>query len=135
DSAALNTGTSLGSPNPNGLSTVGVTNGLFTVILDFGNNPFAAGAPRWLEISMRTNGAGGYSTLSPRQALTATPYAITASNLVGVVSGAGLSGTYSGAVTFNNPASSYSGNGGGLSNVNALTLGGIPANGLWHSTG
>ncbi|HTY86998.1 MAG TPA: tail fiber domain-containing protein [Candidatus Acidoferrum sp.] len=135
DAAAPGAGTSLGTPNPNSLSAVGVTNGLFTVILDFGNNPFAAGAPRWLEISVRTNGPGSFSTLDPRQALTATPYAITASNLTGVVSSAGLSGAYSGAVTFNNSGSSFSGNGSGLLNVNALTLGGLSSSDFWRATG
>jgi hypothetical protein len=63
-----------------------VSNGLFTVTLDFGAN--FPGANRWLEIGVRTNGGGAYTTLSPRQAITATPYAVfattsgTASNLV-----------------------------------------------------
>lgn len=56
-----------------------VSNGLFTVALDFGAN--FPGANRWLEIGVRTNGSvGAYTTLSPRQALTATPYAIMAGN-------------------------------------------------------
>src|SRR3974377_2184614 len=33
-----------------------VSNGLFTVMLDFGNQ--FPGAPRWLEIGVRTNGGG-----------------------------------------------------------------------------
>src|SRR5262249_3315730 len=49
-------------------SGVKVTNGLFTVQPDFGSTVFD-GNPRWLEISV--NG----QTLSPRQAITATPYA------------------------------------------------------------
>jgi N-acetylneuraminic acid mutarotase len=67
---------------------IGVTNGLFTVTLDFGLGIFD-GTPRWLEINMRTNGNGAFSTLSPRQALTAAPYAIHA----GGVSAVGISGT------------------------------------------
>src|SRR6266446_915344 len=62
----------------------GVTNGLFTVTLDFGGSPFD-GSPRWLEIGVRTNGsANPYATLTPRQALTASPYAITAGALNGL---------------------------------------------------
>src|SRR5262245_58161739 len=56
----------------------GVSNGLFTVTLDFGNQ--FPGPDRWLEIGVRTNGSGAFSTLSPRQQLTATPYAVQAAN-------------------------------------------------------
>jgi hypothetical protein len=52
----------------------GVTNGLFTLPLDFGNQ--FPGANRWLEISVRTNGVLNYTNLSPREALLPTPYAI-----------------------------------------------------------
>jgi hypothetical protein len=55
-----------------------VSNGLFTVTLDFGNQ--FPGANRWLEISVRTNGGGSFTTLSPRQALTSVPYAVQAAN-------------------------------------------------------
>ena len=48
-----------------------VSNGLFTVMLDFGNQ--FTGANRWLEIGVRTNGSGVFATLAPRQKLTATP--------------------------------------------------------------
>jgi hypothetical protein len=53
-----------------------VSNGLFTVSLDFGGA--FPGAARWLEIGVRTNSGGNFVTLAPRQQLTATPYAITA---------------------------------------------------------
>ena len=56
-------------------SPVGVTNGLFTVSLDFGAGVFT-GPDRWLEIGARTNGGGAFTTLSPRQKLTPSPYAI-----------------------------------------------------------
>src|SRR5262245_51930587 len=46
-------------------SAVAVSNGLFTVTLDFGAN--FPGADRWLEIAVSTNGAGAFSTLRPRQ--------------------------------------------------------------------
>jgi hypothetical protein len=63
----------------------GVTNGLFTVTLDFGNQ--FPGTGRWLEIGVRTNGGGVYDTLVPRQSLAATPYAITAGNITGSING------------------------------------------------
>ena len=52
-----------------------VTNGLFTVTLDFGTAAFQGDA-RWLQIAVRPTGGGSYTTLAPRQALTATPYAM-----------------------------------------------------------
>ena len=66
----------------NGIGVVGVTNGLFTVTLDFGNQ--FPGDDRWLEIGVRTNHAASFVTLAPRQKMTPAPYAIfanTASNL------------------------------------------------------
>lgn len=39
---------SYGSPNPNSLAGVGVSNGLFTVTLDFGTSVFT-GPARWLQ--------------------------------------------------------------------------------------
>ncbi|MDB6037354.1 MAG: hypothetical protein JWM99_1195 [Verrucomicrobiales bacterium] len=56
-----------------------VTDGLFTVMLDFGSDVFN-GANSWLEIDVRTNGNGGFTTLTPRQPITSTPYAIQAIN-------------------------------------------------------
>jgi pectin methylesterase-like acyl-CoA thioesterase len=48
---------------------------LFTVLLDFGAGAFS-GEARYLEIRVRLSGEGGFTILDPRQALTATPYAI-----------------------------------------------------------
>jgi len=58
-------------------TAVAVSNGLFSVILNFGAMPFT-GQDRWLEVGVRTNGGGEFSTLSPRQRLTSTPYAFRA---------------------------------------------------------
>ncbi len=64
---------------------VGVTNGLFTVALDFGAGVFN-GEPRWLQTGVRTNGSAGvFITLLPRQSITATPYAIQAAGLSGTL--------------------------------------------------
>jgi hypothetical protein len=57
---------------------VGVTNGLFTVITDFG--AVFNGTPCWLQIGVRTNGGSAFSPLSPLQELTPTPYALYAPN-------------------------------------------------------
>jgi hypothetical protein len=56
---------------------VGVTNGLFGVSLDFGAGVFN-GDPRWLELTVRTNGNGSFTTLVPRQHVKPAPYAILA---------------------------------------------------------
>jgi|GEM_PF-1408461 len=50
-----------------------VVDGLFTVQLDFG--PVFDGTALWLEVAVRCGGAGGYTALTPRQALTVAPYA------------------------------------------------------------
>src|SRR5215471_10612442 len=62
-------GTLLAGPATN--TAITVTNGLFLVSLDFG----AAfdGNGRWVEIGVRTNGTGPFSTLAPRQELKPTP--------------------------------------------------------------
>ncbi len=69
-------------------SATPVTNGLFTVTLDFGAGVFNS-TPYWLQIGVRTNGIGGFNGLSPRQELTPTPYSIYAEN----ANAAGLSGS------------------------------------------
>jgi hypothetical protein len=74
-------------------NAIPVSNGLFTVTLDFGNQ--FPGANRWLEIGIRTNGGGSFTTLVPRQLLTSTPYSITASSLSGTLAASQLSGTIS----------------------------------------
>jgi hypothetical protein len=54
-----------------------VTDGLFTTGLDFGPNAFS-GQARWLLIGVRPGSSTGtFTQLSPRQALTAAPYALT----------------------------------------------------------
>lgn len=119
-------------------SSTAVSNGLFTVTLDFGANAFP-GADRWLQIGVRTNGGGAFVLLSALQKVTASPYAITAGNMTGTLGSGQLAGTYTNTVTFNNPADSFNGafagNGGGLTNVNAATLQGLGAAGFWKIAG
>ncbi len=61
------------------LNSVLVSAGVFSVTLDFGANSFN-GANRFLEISARLSGAGSFTLLTPRQQVTATPYAIRSVN-------------------------------------------------------
>ena len=128
------------------------TSGLFLTTLDFGPGIFT-GNSYWLEIGVRTNGGGGYTTLAPLQAVTPTPYAVfanTASNLSGTVPAGQISGALTltqlptGLVT-NNAASltiagtvtanSLAGNGANVTNVNAATLNGKSAANFWQTGG
>ncbi len=70
-------GTQIGSTQT--VPTVTVSAGIFSVQLDFGANAFP-GANRFLEISARLNGVASFTTLSPRQQITSTPYAIRSLN-------------------------------------------------------
>lgn len=56
-----------------------VTNGLFTVTVDFGAGIFI-GTPYWMQIGVETNGAASFTALSLRQQLTPAPYAIYGEN-------------------------------------------------------
>jgi hypothetical protein len=76
-------------------SATAITDGLFTVTLNFGN--VFSGLGLWLEISVRTNGnLGAFTILYPRQPVQPVPYAImagSASNLLGALSVTQLNGT------------------------------------------
>jgi hypothetical protein len=71
-------------------SATGITNGIFTVTLDFGAGIFS-GAVRLLEIGVRTNGVGAFVTLSPKQPLTPAPNAFYAGN-AGALQNNGVTG-------------------------------------------
>jgi len=67
------------------------TNGVFTTLLDFGAGIFT-GDMYWLEIGLRPAGSPGtFSLLTPRQPLTAAPYALYAAN-AGALQGGGGTG-------------------------------------------
>jgi len=111
------------------VNAVPVTNGLFTVLLDFGN-VFPAEA-RWLDISLKVTGAGTYTPLTSRQQLTPTPYAvmangaslaINASNVLGTVPAAQLSGPVGNGQLANSSLTVTAGT--GLSGGGAVALGG-----------
>jgi len=113
------------SPNGNPVgaaitqNAVEVRGGVFNVTLDFGADVFK-GPARWLEIGVRTNGDSVFTTLSPRQPLLPTPYAITAANLSGtlgatqlngVLPSSALAGDYGAILNFNNESNHYAGDG------------------------
>lgn len=56
------------------LAGIDVRDGMFSMELDFGEGVFN-GQDRWLEIAVRSAGTDPFASLSPRQSLTAVPYA------------------------------------------------------------
>ena len=105
-------------------NAVPVTNGYFVVTLDFGPGVFP-GDSRWLEISVKTNSVVGYTTLAPRQQLTPSPYAImaaSASNLLGTLPAAQLTGTVGNGQLASSSVTVSAGT--GLSGGGAVALGG-----------
>ena len=76
--------------NPQTVTGVAVSNGYFTVNLDFGTSAFD-GNKRWLQIAVSCPAGGSYTPLTPLQPLTAAPYAFyatkagTAAQLSGVL--------------------------------------------------
>ena len=76
-----------------------VTNGLFTTTMDFGGTAFDGNA-RWLEIQVRPGvSTGTYTVLSPRQPITATPYALWAKAAGGIGVPFSATGTTTGAAS------------------------------------
>ena len=77
------------------LTSLSVVNGLFTAQLDFGSQ--FIGEARWLQTQVKCAGDPGFTTLSPRQAITAAPYALS------LRPGAIISGTGSLGLSVNTP--------------------------------
>ncbi len=135
---SLSGGTQIGSTQT--LNTVAVSNGVFTVSLDFGASSFT-GANRFLEISARPSGAGSFTLLTPRQPVTATPYAVRSANAsaadvlssacsscvqdaqINSVSGSKVSGTVASATNAANATNATN----AATATNATQLGGIAA--------
>jgi hypothetical protein len=92
-----------------GVSNVTVTDGLFSVQLGFGSAAFS-GDQRFLEIAVRSPaGSGSYTTLTPRQPLTAAPYALYAlsSGAPWATSGNNIHNTNTGNVAVGHDTAAY----------------------------
>jgi len=120
-------GTAVGGPLTN--NATAVSNGLFTVTLDFGSGVFDGGG-RWLEVGVVTNGGRVFDTLSPRQQINSTPYAMRALTV-----GSNALASYAGAVSLTNPSNTFAGDGSALSNISVTTLGGLSASNFWRLGG
>lgn len=105
------------------LSGVSVSNGLFTVAIDFG--AVFVGQARWLETSVTCPSGGSFTTLSPRQALTATPNAMYAENASVKSDGATINGngTVDAPLAITNPLSLSQGS--GTATITGANSGGI----------
>jgi|ERR1035437_4738393 hypothetical protein len=66
-------GSSIAGPITN--SATAVSNGLFSATLNYGSGVFN-NTNYWLEIGVRTNGNGAFTTLAPRQPILPVPYAL-----------------------------------------------------------
>jgi hypothetical protein len=86
-----------------------VSSGLFSTTLDFGS--VFNGSNYWLEIAVRTNGNGYFTTLEPRQLLSPVPYAVFSANASNAVT----------ALSANTAASSASVPAGGIVGIIPLT--------------
>jgi sulfatase modifying factor 1 len=119
---------------------VAVTNGLFTAAVDFGSTLIPT-SHRWLEVGVRpADSAVEFTTLTPRQSLAPVPYSLhtlRAEGLTGLlplsqlptnVARLDVDATFTGEVRFTTNvsiggavvASSYAGDGSGLTNVPAI---------------
>ena len=84
------------------LNGVTVTDGIFSVKLDFGSA--FPGASRFLEIHVRQTGGGAFTTLTPRQPVSSAPYSVkslnadTATNAVNATTAVNFSGALTGDV-------------------------------------
>jgi hypothetical protein len=103
-----------------------VSNGLFTVTIDFGAGVFT-GNNYWLDISISPAGSNTFVELTPRQPVLPTPYAIMA-NSASTAASATTAGTANTAELASNIVSgvsitgTFTGNGSGLTALNPANL-------------
>ncbi len=73
-------------------NSVGMSNGIFSVKLDFGTVPFPLFGVRYLQISVRQTGGGAFTILTPRQAVTPSPYSIKSIEAINALNSTQLGG-------------------------------------------
>ncbi len=119
----------------NDLATVQVNDGLFNVLLDFGEDAFDKSA-RWLQIGVRPGASvDPYTTLAPRQPITPAPHAIyagTTDSLGGSLASADRTGEI---ITLNNSELQAHDAGGNTRGAFGIGSSGEGAFGLWGPNG
>lgn len=109
---------------------VQVTIGIFTVTLDFGESPFSGNTADSLEIAVRPGAStGAYTTLTPRQPLTSSPYSVKSKNTASVscslcITDAQISAVDGGKVTGTVANAATAATAGNVSGVVAIANGG-----------
>jgi trimeric autotransporter adhesin len=97
---------------------------------DGGNGNAVVAAGHNLVVANGNIGATGTVTGTLFSGSGASLTSLPAANLTGAVPNTAISGTYSNAVSFSNVGNSFAGNGVGLSNVNAVSVGGVASSAL-----
>ena len=121
-----------------GTNPITVSNGAFTVQLNFGNGVFT-GADRWLDISVRKpSDPPGFTLLTPRQPITSSPYSIKTLNAnaadslssacVLCITDAQISGIAGGKVIGNVASATTAATAGNVTGVVGIANGGTGAN-------
>ncbi|MBK6749070.1 MAG: hypothetical protein IPG67_03440 [Acidobacteria bacterium] len=109
---AVSGGAVVGSTITN--TSVTVANGAFTVQLDYSpQTPFASGADRWIEIAVKKPAEGSFTTMTPRQMVTTSPYATKSLSSADADSLGGLAA---------NTYLQTNGNGSALTNLNGASI-------------
>jgi hypothetical protein len=118
-------GTQLGSAIQ--INDLAVTNGVFSVSLDFGSQ--FPGANRFLQILVKQSGGGQYTTLTPRQPVASSPYSIQSLNATNATNAANATNAIN-AVNAANATNATN----ATNAANAAQLGGIAPSGFIQNT-
>ncbi len=110
------------------LTGINITAGLFTVQLDFGSMPFAAGTERFLEVRVKKPTEATFTILTPRQRVAGVPFGTRALSAAtadaATMASTATNANQLGGVTAANYLQN-NGDGSGLTNLNTANLSGV----------
>lgn len=100
---------------------VPVTEGVFSIALDFGS--VFSGAERWLELEVKLSSdlPAAYQILSPRHEVKPAPFALFSMS-TGLIPDSALVGTYTQRIKLTNTSNTLVGDGAGISNLSASSI-------------